>query len=355
MNFDISYDFPLTSPLTKEEMQQRYWKCLYTSADEKMLHYWVALSQSLKPAEVNPVNFPEVGLVNIGRYITSDDTPYLEVWAAYERCQWEMNASDWLLKKLSIMGEKILHQRIINNPSGSGKFADVLTIKSHASGDEVISRYTVQKDYNTEKSGGNYFLLKASCASRDYTALANDIFFTVVNWDLLNRSNLALAELLTNVNLGAGSSFKVPSSWRTNVLSENRMVVEHTVDDINYGAINLYFYPDSVCHSAEDMFNRCTARFRQQDDGITLVTNELEIIPDDFNSELQVDFYSCTGEINSMNENMRAFYQVYIFIKKGVWSYIELVGRHRNQKDYRFEENKRCMEIILSTMTIVAS
>lgn len=70
-----------------------------------------------------------MGLTNIGCYLTTDSSPYLEVWAAYERCQWEMNASDWLFKKLTLMGEKILHQRIIDGPSGSGKFADVLTTK----------------------------------------------------------------------------------------------------------------------------------------------------------------------------------------------------------------------------------
>lgn len=350
----ISYDFPLASPFTKEEMQQRYWKCLYTSSSEKMLHYWVALPQSLKPAEIKPVDFPEVGLVNIGRYITSDDTPYLEVWAAYERCEWEMNASDWLFKKLSIMGEKILHQRIINNPNGSGKFADVLTVKVHASGDEVISRYTIQKDYNPAEGGGNYFLLKASCASRDYAALADDIFFVVVNWDLLNRSNLALAELLTTVNLGAGSSFKVPLSWKAKVISENRMLIEHTIENVNYGAINLYFYPDTVVHSAEEIFDKCADRFHQQDNGITLVANELEPIQNDFNSSLNIDLFTCTGEITSRDDHMRAFYQAYVFNKNNVWAYIELVGRHRNVKDYHFEENKRCLEIIFSTMQISA-
>jgi len=354
MNNHISYDFPLTSPFTKEEMQQRYWKCLYTSSDEQMLHYWVVLPQSLKPAEINPVDFPQVGLVNIGRYFTTDESPYLEVWAAYERCEWEMNASDWLFKKLDLTGEKVLHRRLVGKAAENGIFADVLTIKTHSSGDEAISRYTVQKDYNPDKGGGNYFLLKASCASRDYAALADDIFFTVANWNLLHRSNLALAELLTTVNLGAGSSFKIPLSWKTKVIAKNRLVIEHTIDDINYGVVNFIFYPESVCHTPEEVFDKCTARFHNQDDGVTLIANELESVEDNLNSELQSDFYTSTGEINSQHEHMRAFYQCYIFLKKGVWCYTELVGRHRNQSDYHFEANKRCMELILSTMHIQA-
>jgi len=100
MNPNINYDFPLASPFTKEEMQQRYWKCLYTSSSEKMLHYWVALPQSLKPADIKPVDFPEVDLVNVSRYITSDDMFYFKFWVAYERCKWEMNASECLCKNI---------------------------------------------------------------------------------------------------------------------------------------------------------------------------------------------------------------------------------------------------------------
>lgn len=71
MKNHIGYNFPFASPFTKNEMQQRYWKCLYTSFGEKMLHYWVALPKSLKPAEINSIACPEVSSVNIGRYITS--------------------------------------------------------------------------------------------------------------------------------------------------------------------------------------------------------------------------------------------------------------------------------------------
>ena len=226
MNTGNNYAFPIVSTASNEEIKANYWKCLYTSADKKMLQYWVILPNRVKPAELTPQHLPEVGLTNLGRYATDDAQPYMEVWAAYERCQWEMNPSDWLFNKLELMGEKVLNQRLIAHPSGSGLFADVLTLKTHSSGDEVISRYTVQKDYNPQEGGGNYFLIKAACAARDYPALANDIYFTVVNWDLLHRSNLVLAELLKTVNLSAknSSGFKVPESWQVNPLTETRLV-----------------------------------------------------------------------------------------------------------------------------------
>lgn len=85
-----------------------------------MLQYWVILPNRVKPAELTPQHLPEVGLTNLGRYATDDAQPYMEVWAAYERCQWEMNPSDWLFNKLELMGEKVLNQRLIAHPSGSG-------------------------------------------------------------------------------------------------------------------------------------------------------------------------------------------------------------------------------------------
>ena len=349
MDADTNYAFPVSSVFTTEELQQHFWKCLYTSAEQEMLHYWVILPKSVKPTELAPVAFPETGLTNVGRYFTTDESPYLEVWAAYERCEWEMNASDWLFKKLALTGEKILHKRLVGKASENGIFADVLTIKTHSSGDEVISRFTVQKDYNRDSGGGNYFLLKASCTSRDYASLANDMYFTVVNWDLLHRSNLALAELLTSVNLGGESAFKIPLSWHAKTIAKNRIVVDHTIDGINYGVINIYFYSASECHSAEEAFDKSTARFHQHDDSVTLAANELEDFPNDINVELGA-INTCTGEIYSEKDKMRAFYQSYIFNYSGAWCYVELVGQHRTNKSYNFEANKRCVEIILSTL-----
>lgn len=353
MDFDIKYGFPVTPGFTKEEIEQHFWKCLYTSSEQEMLHYWVVLPNSLKPAELEPVAFPGTGLTNIGRYFTTDESPYLEVWAAYERCEWEMNASDWLFKKLALTGEKVLHRRLVGKAVENGLFADVLTIKTYSSGDEVISRYTVQKDYNREKGGGNYFLLKASCAARDYAELANDIYFTVVNWDLLHRSNLAMAELLTFVNLGGESAFKIPVSWHAKIIAENRIVVDHTIDDINYGVVNLYFYSSSECHSAEEAFEKSTTRFHQDNGTVALAANELETIQNDINSALGL-MQTCTGEIFSEEEKMRAFYQCYVFSVSGIWCYVELVGQHRSD-NYNFEANKRCLEIILATLNIKES
>jgi len=81
------------------------------------------------------------------------------------------------------------------------------------------------------------------------------------------------------------------------------------------------------------------------------VANELEPIPNDINAALG-SLSTCTGELYSDEEKMRAFYQSYIFNCSGLWCYVELVGQHRNDKSYHFEANKRCVEIILATLNI---
>ncbi|HAZ75290.1 MULTISPECIES: hypothetical protein [Enterobacteriaceae] len=354
MNTESNYPFPIASSASNEDIEANYWKCLYTSTDKQMLQYWVILPKRVKPAELAPQHIAEVSLTNLGRYVTNDTQPYMEVWAAYERCEWEMNPADWLFNKLELMGEKVLNQRLIVNPAGSGVFADVLTLKTHSSGDEVISRFTVQKDYNPDEGGGNYFLIKAACAARDYPALANDMFFTVVNWDLLHRSNLALAELLKSVSLSNknSSGFKIPDSWQVKALTDTRLVVEHTFGDINYGVINLCFYSQETLFNAQDVFMVATKRFHEHEPAVALTTEALSTVKNEFSPSLGETLSTCQGELVSAEEKMRAMYQCYIFSVGKIWCYAELVGRHRNHSDYHFEANKRCLEIILSTFHI---
>lgn len=349
MNSEVNFSFPLKNAFSKNEIEQGFWKCLYTATEEKMLHYSVILPKRLQPAEIVPAKFPEVRLTNIGRYFPVDDSPYLEVWAAYEHCEWEMNASDWLFNRLARMGENILHQRIIVNPAGSGSFADVLSLKTLPSGDDVISRYTVQKDYNPKQAGGNYILLKASCSSQDYEELANDIYLIVTNWDLINRSNLVTAEQLNTVHIDHQSSFKIPASWQAKTLGDNRLIAEHTINGVNHGVINYYYYPEGQYNSPNEVLVSSTERFGQAGSGITLTHSDLEIIPNELNEASGYVFYVSTGEVYSAKDKMRAFYMVVIFEQAGHWCYTELIGSHRSYQDYYYEANKRCLDLILST------
>ncbi|WP_234014027.1 hypothetical protein [Cronobacter dublinensis] len=351
MDFGVEHSFPVAAAFSKDEAQEIFWRCLYTATTQEIYHYWVVLPKYVKPVELDPIQFKDVGLINIGRYISQEASFYMEVWVAYENAPWEMNPSDWLFNKLTLMGEEILHKRIINHPSGAGKFADVLTFKRLNSGETVISRYTVQKDYNPIDGGGNYFLLKVSCAEKDYEENANIIYFIAVNWDISHRSNLLLAELLTTVTAGkeSGISFKIPDSWASKVIADNRLVIEHTFNDINHGVINLCFFSKMAYISPEQVFTMATSRFNKHDNAVALSADGPKNIANDINDHLDDAFFEWDGEIISAAEKVRALYKAYVFGCDDVWCYAEMVGPHLNHKDYYFEANLRCLEIILST------
>lgn len=351
MEFDTNFRFPTDSTFSKNELEQQFFKCLYNSAEQEMLHYWVILPKNLKAAELSPVSFPDTRLTNIGRYLTADDSTYLEVWAAYEHCSWEMNPSDWLLNRLALMGEKIINQRIIFKPD-SGNLLDVLTIKTHTSGEDVVSRFTVHKDYNPKSGGGNYFLMKASCALRDYESLANEMLVIVTNWNLAHRSNLVTAEQLITVNLNKTSSFQIPASWQTKIIAQNRLVVEHTIDDNNYGVINVYFYPLERFQTPNDVYAASVARFHKPGGDVKLTSDEINIIPNEINEKSGYVFYVCTGEVSSEKDNMHGYYQMIIFKQAGLWCYAEQIGMYRNFDDYHYETNKRCLELIVATINL---
>ena len=119
----------------------------------------------------------------------------LEVSVYYEHCWYEMNAADWLVKKLDLMGENILHYRKINGTS-TGTYADILTSKKTNKGESVISRFSVLKDYDPDFSGANYFMAKASCFKEDYQGRMLDMLQITNNWDLINKTNWNMAENL---------------------------------------------------------------------------------------------------------------------------------------------------------------
>jgi len=168
--------FPLETKFTKEYLVANFWKCNYSTAGEGFA-YWVILPNNVKPTKLEPELMKEVGLTNIGIYNTIDKSAYIEVWVAYETITTPTQPMDWLTHKIKITGETILHQNIINTTSGN-KYLDVLTSKTIANGENVISRFTVLK------SSSNYFIIKATCNEKDYISLSETLLHIVSTWGL---------------------------------------------------------------------------------------------------------------------------------------------------------------------------
>ena len=165
---------------------------------------------------------------------------------------------------------------------------------------------------------------------------------------------MMLSELLKTVSLSNknDSGFKIPDSWQVSTLDDNRLVIEHTLGNVNHGVINFCLFRQTDYPSAQAIFEVATARFNRHDSAVSLATSDIASIPNDINLTFTGDLYSCTGEVVSAAENIRAYYDMRIFKINDLWCYVEVVGPHRNHRDYYYETNKRCMEIILSTFRI---
>ncbi len=167
--------FPTKTNYSKEYLAGNFWKCNY-SFNENTPKYWVILPKNVKPIKIAPIQVFE-NLTNIGQYQTIDKSNYLEVWIFYEVVSKTIQPSDWLLEKLKISNESIIHQNIINSNNGD-KYLDVLTSKVITNGENVISRLTVLKN------DAYYFFIKVSCNEKDYSVLANEIRHITSNWNI---------------------------------------------------------------------------------------------------------------------------------------------------------------------------
>lgn len=339
-------DFPLERKLSTDYLQQNYWECLYKTTKDNVYHYSVPLPERIKPVQLEPVILEGLNLTNIGQYVSVDSLPYLEVWVCYENYQYEMNASDWLQRKLFLTGEVILKSREIKADNGSGKYLDALCYKKFPDEKESISRYTVLKEYNRIKGGANYFFIKATCQLTDYEQLADDIFYIVSYWKVLEKPNWHLAELqqivktqvLTNMIV-----FSISDSWEV-LHSENRIIIEHNIDNGIYGVINLFFYEKASYKTEKDVYKSSVERLLNEDAVVNIT--KLEAI--NLDNPIIINAVKFEGDIKITKDN-QGYFCAHVLKVDNMWCYFELVGGHKNKVDYSWEVNMRCLEMILES------
>lgn len=347
------YSFPKEQTLSKEYLRDNFWKCLYSSSDTK-LHYWVLLPTNVKTTQVKAVDIPELSLTNIGQYVRVDNTPYLEVQIAYEHCIYEMNASDWLQKKLAIMGEEILHERIISGKS-TGNYLDCLAKKTMNDGETVISRFTVLKDYDKDIGGANFLCIKATCLEEQYEELALTIFQIVSNWDLSNKSDWQMAEMLSPFmdDFAEPVKFFVPYSWEAkfNKNTDNQFanyVFDHTVNGENKGVINNFIYKRENYNIVEDLIDAQLNRFEIDDLQYSLSTVEA-VKKNKIKNPHILELYNSVGLIDSDEENFHAHLIIAVIATELGWYYFESIGPKPNLENNYWEINKRCLQIMISS------
>lgn len=348
-----NYSFPTKQTLSNDYLIDNFWKCLYTSSEVK-LQYWVLLPINVKTTQINAVNIPELSLTNIGQYVRVDDTPYLEVQIAFEHCVFEMNASDWLYKKLAIMGEEIIHDRIIYGRS-TGNYLDCLTKKKMNDGETVISRFTVLKDYDKDIGGANYVCIKVTCIEGDYEDLALKIFQIVSNWDLLNKSEWQMAEMLSPFmdDFAEPVKFFVPYSWEAkfNKNTNNNFVnyvFDHTVNGENKGIINSFFYKRTAFSNAEQLIDAQKKRFTIDDLKFTI--HPIGVVQKNKITNPNIsELYNAVGLLDLYEENFHAHLIIAVIATELGWYYFESIGPKPNLVNDYWEINKRCLQIMINS------
>lgn len=344
------YSFPVEQTLSKEYLKENFWKCLYTSC-ENQLHYWVILPNNVNPTKLEPIMIDGLNMVNIGQYTRIDGSPYLEVQFAYEHSLFEMNASDWLKNKLAKMGEEILEERIIHGKS-TGDYMDCLCRKQMNDGANVISRYTVIKDYDIIKSGANLICIKATCQEKNYEELALTIFQIVSNWDLSNKSDWQMAELLNPfmIDFIEPVKFFIPYSWEITVKKgkeKSHFIFEHKIENKNKGVINALFYELTNFKTPIELLKQNIQRFYDSENIHLNLYDLNKVAYSEFNNPSIAELFHTEGLIQE--ENFKAYIIINIIKTNKGWYYFEGIGPRPNFQNFYWEINKRAIELIINS------
>lgn len=337
--------FPIEQTLSPDYLRDNFWKCNFTSVKEP-LQYWILLPNTVKPVNLKKVKHPNLKLNVWGQYCIVENKPYLEVQMLQEYIHYELNPADWLLKKLALMGETVMHLREIQGKS-TGVYLDVLTHKKWLGGEDIISRFTVLKDSGTGQSGANILCAKASCLYDDYNAYALQILQIVGNWDFINKTEWQLAEPLYpfKYDFIEPVTFYVPASWDIKFEVEEdkalpHFLFTHDVLGDNKGLINAYFYPLHYAQNADELLKKNFERLANLNPNIPALKET------DTSNPFITAFYGATGSLKYEEESDEAYLFIYIIKTKRGWYYFEQMGPQPNLQNDFWEVNKRTIELI---------
>lgn len=354
---DNKKSFPLKQTYTQDEQKARYWKCNYT-ASELQLQYWLILPNDVKPTKIDEVKISDLGIKIIGKYSCVDKKlPYIEVNVAYEHIQYEINAADWLVKKLIMMGEQIIDYKKIYGRS-TGTYVDVLTLKEMQDKTNVISRFTVRKDYDYKFAGANYMFVKVSCAEKDYESRALDLYQISNNWNFINLTKWNMAENLQSFKIQYHHNnieFYYPISWElfmdsTEMNEKNipHFILRHNEQDKNMGVINLFLYPNYSAKTADEVYTKSIDRILCLK-GLKHEIESKKIDKDEIRNPKIKELWYVQGTIDYDKENLHASLMIYIMKIDCGWFYLESISSKPNLQNYNWESSKRCLELIVDS------
>ncbi|HCJ7758714.1 TPA: hypothetical protein NV424_002517 [Citrobacter freundii] len=349
---DVFY-FPEKITYSFDYQEKHFWRCRYTSANSKSLHYKILLPLAVRPIIIEPTSVDGLDGVNIiGSYQTIPEyqSSFMEVNVVYEHIKNDIDASDWLDKILSLLGEKIINRK--DNYSVSGKYSDVLTSNEFDS-DKIISRIRVFKNYDFEHKGANLIMVKASCPHKNYESLAESFLHCIKFFTLINDSKWHLAEELKSINLDIPSdySFFYPNSWQyTERYNNEKMsyfyLSQKGAEKIS-GDISGYFLCDNAVINKEMI---CDLTVKKLKDDKYSVINEFSLNEERniFNkniSELWSGTFSVSNEHNRNGELVVSAGRI-----ENAWFYFIGISANRTSSFMSWAVVKRTMDIIINSL-----
>lgn len=266
----------------------------------------------------------------------------------YEHAENDIDASDWLDKILSLLGEEVIYRK--DYYSVSGKYSDVLT-NNNFDGDSIISRIRVFKNYDFEHKGANIIIVKASCNEDNYKLLAEDLFHCVKFFTLINDSKWHLAEELKSINLNvpANYSFYYPTLWQYSERYNNEKMSYCSLslkkENKTLGVIDGYF----LCHDATiDKKIICNLiNEKLKDNKYSAEKIRLNEERDIFNKNIS-ELWSNMVEVN--NEQNRNELIVYAGRIEGAWFYFIGTSVAKEINFMSWAAVKHTMDIVINSL-----
>lgn len=229
--------FPTAPPLSSEQLQAGYYRCLFDRVPDERFHFSVALPRSWRPVDVPAlVPTPETPRQRVA-YFRSTEPPRAELEVFVDLLTHEVAPADLLELALSQAGMETVAGRRL--PSRGGEIPDVLTRHAGETG-AVVSRWLALKDEN------RMFTLQARCAETDYSHHAASFFVALSSFELRAPSDWPLAERLLTFSRPRPGDFCLfyPQSWTLTPDADEyphalKLSLDHRIRDELTGAITV--------------------------------------------------------------------------------------------------------------------
>lgn len=341
------YTFKKDHELSPNFLKKNFYKLRYSLGNSNV-DYWIVLPNYVKEFSTRENKLKSLDISLIGQY-TSTTESFFDVEVFYEHLKFDINPSDWIMRKLSRLNETILEKDDFKDKS-TGVYADVLTAKEISTGERFISRITVKKNFDYENGGANYVGVRVMCREVNYNNLSDFVLHTVYNWDFDKKGDWQLAERIVphHIKMRNKLFFYVFESWK--IFGEvaeplNHLMIRQEANDQNSGVINIFEVETEKNANIEDLFKSYINRVELTDVDL----NEIEDVSAILKNPEISHAWKREGIIQNTKEQFRSHATLYIILIENTYYYIESLGSSANYENYNWEINRRQSALILDS------